>query len=45
MTLRRDGNVAEIVLDRPEALNALSTAMARRLAGVCAEVSSDAAVR
>ncbi|NEA26035.1 enoyl-CoA hydratase/isomerase family protein [Actinomadura bangladeshensis] len=45
VTLRRDGNVAEIVLDRPEALNALSTAMARRLAGVCAEVSSDAAVR
>ncbi|NVI89195.1 enoyl-CoA hydratase/isomerase family protein [Actinomadura sp. BRA 177] len=45
VTLRRDGNVAEIVLDRPEALNALSTAMARRLADVCAEVSSDAAVR
>jgi enoyl-CoA hydratase/carnithine racemase len=45
VTLRRDGNVAEIVLDRPEALNALSTAMARRLSGVCAEVSADAAVR
>ncbi len=45
MTLRRDGHVAEIVLDRPEALNALSTAMARRLAGVCAEVAADPAVR
>ncbi|SFN80438.1 enoyl-CoA hydratase/isomerase family protein [Actinomadura madurae] len=45
VTLRRDGHVAEIVLDRPEALNALSTAMARRLAGVCAEVAADPAVR
>ncbi|XRQ05741.1 enoyl-CoA hydratase/isomerase family protein [Actinomadura welshii] len=45
VTLRRDGNVAEIVLDRPEALNALSTAMARRLAAVCAEVAADASVR
>ena len=45
VTLRRDGHVAEIVLDRPEALNALSTAMARRLAGVCADVSADADAR
>ncbi|MEW2356929.1 enoyl-CoA hydratase-related protein [Spirillospora sp. NPDC029432] len=46
MTLRRgDGHVAEIVLDRPEALNALSTAMARRLADVGAEVAADAGVR
>ncbi|MEO3828526.1 enoyl-CoA hydratase-related protein [Actinomadura sp. B10D3] len=45
VTLRRDGHVAEIVLDRPEALNALSTAMARRLAAVCAEVAADPAVR
>ncbi|WP_433328973.1 enoyl-CoA hydratase/isomerase family protein [Spirillospora sp. CA-294931] len=49
VTLRRDeevgGRVAEIVLDRPEALNALSTAMARRLAAVCAEVAADASVR
>ncbi|XNL82623.1 enoyl-CoA hydratase/isomerase family protein [Actinomadura madurae] len=45
MTLRRDGHVAEIVLDRPEALNALSTAMARRLDGVCAEVAADPVVR
>ncbi|MFG2089291.1 MULTISPECIES: enoyl-CoA hydratase/isomerase family protein [unclassified Spirillospora] len=45
VNLLRDGHVAEIVLDRPEALNALSTAMARRLAAVCAEVAADAAVR
>ncbi|WP_067804748.1 enoyl-CoA hydratase/isomerase family protein [Actinomadura formosensis] len=45
VTLRRDGHVAEIVLDRPEALNALSTAMARRLAAVCGEVAADAGVR
>ncbi|NYE17109.1 enoyl-CoA hydratase/isomerase family protein [Actinomadura citrea] len=45
VTLRRDGHVAEIVLDRPEALNALSTAMARRLADACAEIAADAVVR
>lgn len=45
VTLRRDGHVAEIVLDRPEALNALSTSMARRLAAVCREVADDASVR
>ncbi|WP_083983935.1 enoyl-CoA hydratase/isomerase family protein [Actinomadura hibisca] len=45
VTLRRDGHVAEIVLDRAEALNALSSAMARRLAAVCAEVAADASAR
>jgi enoyl-CoA hydratase/carnithine racemase len=46
VTLRRhDGHLAEIVLDRPEAMNALSTAMARRLAAVCAEVAGDGDVR
>ncbi|MEU5883159.1 enoyl-CoA hydratase-related protein [Spirillospora sp. NPDC047279] len=48
VTLRRDDqneHVAEIVLDRPEALNALSTAMARRLADVCAEVAAERSVR
>jgi enoyl-CoA hydratase/carnithine racemase len=39
------GLVAEIVLDRPAALNALSTAMAARLATVCGEVAADASVR
>lgn len=38
--LLRHGHVAEIVLDRPEAHNALSSAMAVRLAEVCAEVAA-----
>jgi len=42
---RRHGNVAEIVLDRPEAHNALSTAMAAELAAACAEVARDRSVR
>jgi len=37
--------VAEIVLDRPEARNALSTALATRLARACAEVAADRGVR
>ncbi|MFC7730263.1 enoyl-CoA hydratase/isomerase family protein [Actinomadura keratinilytica] len=48
VTLRRDEtnpHVAEIMLDRPEALNAISTALARRLAQVCAEVAADSSVR
>ncbi|MFI0357752.1 enoyl-CoA hydratase/isomerase family protein [Actinomadura sp. 9N407] len=46
VTLRRDAeHVAEIMLDRPEALNALSTAMARQLAAVGAEVAADPSVR
>ncbi|MCP2335408.1 enoyl-CoA hydratase/isomerase family protein [Actinomadura rupiterrae] len=48
VTLKRDKqneHVAEIVLDRPEALNALSTAMARRLGAVCAEVAADGGIR
>jgi enoyl-CoA hydratase/carnithine racemase len=36
---------AEITLDRPEAMNALSTAMAARLAAVCAELAADDKVR
>jgi enoyl-CoA hydratase/carnithine racemase len=39
------GTVAEIVLDRPEALNALSTAMLASLAQACARVGADRAVR
>jgi enoyl-CoA hydratase/carnithine racemase len=39
------GTVAEIVLDRPEALNALSTAMLTSLAQACARVGADRAVR
>lgn len=39
------GQVVEIVLDRAAALNALSTAMAARLAAVCGEVGADGSVR
>jgi enoyl-CoA hydratase/carnithine racemase len=45
VTVRRDGHLAEIVLDRPEAHNALSTAMAADLARACAEVAADRSVR
>lgn len=45
VTLLRDGHVAEIVFDRAEALNALSTRMARCLAGLCAELAADRTVR
>ena len=49
VTLRRlvggEAGVAEIVLDRPEALNAISTTMAVRLAQVCAETGADPQVR
>ncbi len=36
-----DGRVAEIVLDRPEAMNAISTAMARALSAAAAQVAAD----
>jgi enoyl-CoA hydratase/carnithine racemase len=39
------GAVAQIVLDRTAALNALNTAMAIRLAAVCAEVGADSEIR
>jgi enoyl-CoA hydratase len=46
-TLRceRDGAVATVTLDRPEALNALDAAMFDELEAVFAELSADAAVR
>jgi enoyl-CoA hydratase/carnithine racemase len=37
--------VAEIVLERPAAMNALSTAMARALARACAQIGADRGVR
>ncbi len=37
--------VCEIILDRPEALNAIDTAMAVRLAQACAELGADRQVR
>jgi enoyl-CoA hydratase/carnithine racemase len=45
ISVRRDGHVAEIVLDRPEAHNALSTAMAKALAEACRDVADDRDVR
>jgi len=39
------GPVAEIVLDRPEALNALNTVMLVRFAQTCAELAPDTAIR
>jgi len=45
VTVEQDGHVAEIVLNRPEALNAISTELARQLASVCAEVGADPSVR
>jgi enoyl-CoA hydratase/carnithine racemase len=44
-TAETGGAVAEIVLDRAGAMNALDTAMARRLAAVCAAVAADSTVR
>ena len=38
-------HVAEIRLDRPEALNAVSTTLARQLAAACAAVAADPDVR
>jgi enoyl-CoA hydratase/carnithine racemase len=48
ITVRKDtgvDHVAEIVLDRPDALNALNTAMAESIAAACADLSSDPGVR
>ena len=47
ISLRKDeaSHIAEIVLDRPEAMNAISTALAVRLAEVCALVAADPDVR
>lgn len=39
------GHIAELALDRPEAMNAVSTQMARDLGAACAELSVDQGVR
>jgi enoyl-CoA hydratase/carnithine racemase len=39
------GYVAELALDRPEAMNAVSTAMARDLGAACADLAADESVR
>lgn len=47
ITVRRegDGHVAELVLDRPDAMNAISTAMAQELADATRELAADPQVR
>ncbi|MFG3317552.1 enoyl-CoA hydratase/isomerase family protein [Streptomyces sp. NPDC048171] len=40
-----DGHVAELALDRPKAMNAVSTAMARSVAEACAALAGDRGVR
>jgi len=39
------GHIAELTLDRPEAMNAVSTQLARDLSAACAELSADPEVR
>jgi enoyl-CoA hydratase/carnithine racemase len=39
------GQVAELVLDRPKAMNAVSTGMAQSIAGACAALGADRDVR
>ncbi|MDN0195381.1 enoyl-CoA hydratase-related protein [Streptomyces sp. S.PNR 29] len=40
-----EGHVAELVLDRPKAMNAVSSGMARSIAGACAALAEDRGVR
>ncbi|MEU3509985.1 enoyl-CoA hydratase-related protein [Streptomyces longwoodensis] len=40
-----DGHVAELALDRPKAMNAVSSGMARAIAGACAALGEDRDVR
>jgi enoyl-CoA hydratase/carnithine racemase len=43
--VRRHGHVAELVLDRPKAMNAVSTEMARSIAAACTALGADRDVR
>ncbi|MFD3519586.1 enoyl-CoA hydratase/isomerase family protein [Streptomyces sp. NPDC058653] len=43
--VRRHGQVAELVLDRPKAMNAVSTEMARSIGAACAALGEDRDVR
>ncbi|MDO5630073.1 MAG: enoyl-CoA hydratase-related protein [Mobilicoccus sp.] len=45
MTRHADGAVAELALDRPSAMNAVSTAMAEAIAQACAELGADRTVQ
>lgn len=41
VVVRRNGHVAELVLDRPKAMNAVSTEMARSIAAACDALAAD----
>ncbi|MFH8607879.1 enoyl-CoA hydratase/isomerase family protein [Streptomyces sp. NPDC018029] len=41
VAVRRHGHVVELVLDRPEAMNAVSSEMARSIAAACTALSDD----
>lgn len=43
--VRRHGHVAELVLDRPKAMNAVSSGMARSIADACDALAADASAR
>lgn len=43
--VRRHGHVAELVLDRPKAMNAVSSEMARSIGSACAALGADRDVR
>ncbi|WFB09061.1 enoyl-CoA hydratase-related protein [Streptomyces sp. LX-29] len=45
VVVRRHGHVAELVLDRPKAMNAVSTELARSIGAACAALAADASVR
>lgn len=45
VAVRRHGHVAELVLDRPKAMNAVSTEMARSIGAACAVLGADRDVR
>ena len=45
VVVRRHGHVAELVLDRPTAMNAVSTGMARSIAEACEALAADRGVR
>ncbi|MGO4417669.1 enoyl-CoA hydratase/isomerase family protein, partial [Streptomyces sp. MCAF7] len=45
VAVRREGFVAELVLDRPKAMNAVSTGMARSIAQACAALAGDGSLR
>ncbi|MYQ69766.1 enoyl-CoA hydratase [Streptomyces sp. SID4934] len=45
LTITRHGHVAELALNRPEAMNAVSTDLSRQLAAACEELARDQDVR